>query len=476
LDAAIPGAVVYYDDPSVVSGDVQWYGGVEVHELVLVAAVYGRMGEARVLGPIYREDTTPQGLEVLRGYLASFKVKRYLMETSGIYHIPAAWHFQEWFPDAQVVVMNSTDLSNYVRGTRKNDLVDATKLAQVASFDELIKPSYVPNRSQYILREMARYQHRLGWEVTRQKNRVKKVMAALGLPWDINLNSAAQCRCLVSFLQQSQAFGDFVRAWPGRLGKKVRDQIAPWGTVVLGEAGRQILLSLLRDLAVMAELEKLAEGRVETQAREHAEIEKSASALVEFPGLGYLESLGLLAEIGDVARFPSAGHLLVYAGIAPSGGTSGVSTLGATVETVVAQDVPNKKCNKRLKGTLTRIAVTILRDCVRTQRDDDLYLYARELRGENMAKKKRIFKVAAKVGRKLYHVLATGESYCGNAEKAGEATVAGGVLSRSAKQRQRYRKEREARILADRKVGTLVEKLRECGVEEETIRTILEVA
>ncbi len=56
--------------------------------------------------------------------------------------------------------------------------------------------------------------------------------------------------------------------------------------------------------------------------------------------------------------------------------------MGAAAETVVARDVPNKKCNKHLKAILTRIAVTLLRNCTRTSRDDDLYLYAQAIAGE----------------------------------------------------------------------------------------------
>lgn len=410
------------------------------------------------------------------GQLAPFHPVRLLMETSGVYHIPVFWHLQEAFPESHVVVMNSTDLSNYIRGTRKNDLVDATRLAQVASFDELIKPSYVPDRSQYIFRELARYRDQLAAEAAAQKNRIKKVLAVQGLAWAVNFHSGAQRKYLVDFLQQPAPLETFTGTWQGRLGGKARGQLVPWGAVTLSEDARQLILPLVRDLAVADELVTLAEARLEARARSIEWVQAATGALLEFPGIGHVECLNLLTEIGCVSRFPSAGHLLVYAGIAPRGGTSGVDDINATEEKVVEPDVPNRMCNKRLKKALTQVAVAILRNCTRTDRKDDLYLYARAIREQPLKKKKRIFKVAAKVGRKLYHLLTTGEQYCGSTERGSQVATAGERRSKGGAQRQRYRKEREARILADHKVDVLVARLRECGVDEEAIRAMLEVA
>jgi transposase len=476
LDAVIPGAVKFYDDLGVTLEEAKWYVGVEVHELVLVAAVYGRSGDTRLLGPICREDTTPEGHEALQSQLVPFHPVRFLMETSGVYHIPVFWHLREAFPESQVVVMNSTDLSFYIRGTRKNDLIDATKIAQVASFDELIKPSYVPEPSQYVFRELARYRDSRATELARQKNRVKKVLAVQGLAWDINFQSQEQCRLLVDFLQQAAPFGAFVGAWQGRLRQPVRKQLAPWGSVTINEEGRQLILPMVRDLAVSEELLKLTEARLELRAHDNESVQAAARSLLEFPGIGHVECLNLLAEIGNVARFPTAGHLLVYAGIAPRGGTSGVQEIGSAEETVVEQDAPNRMCSKRLKNAFNQVAVAILRNCNRTDREDDLYHYARAIRVHPMKKKQRINKVAAKVGRKLYHLLTTGEQYCGTKEQGTQVATAEERHSRASAQRQRYRKEREARVLADRKVEVLVAKLRDCGVDEDSIHAILEVA
>jgi transposase len=64
--------------------------------------------------------------------------------------------------------------------------------------------------------------------------------------------------------------------------------------------------------------------------REVARRDEQALLLTTVPGLGYYAALLVLAEIGDVSRFPTARHLSSYAGLAPSTYASGgVVTHGA---------------------------------------------------------------------------------------------------------------------------------------------------
>lgn len=213
------------------------------------------------------------------------------------------------------------------------------------------------------------------------------------------------------------------------------------------------------------------ERDVELQARRVPGIPVQVARLEGVPGLGHLETLSLLAELVDVERFPGARHLLVYAGIAPRGGTSGVGELGGTVEKVVARDVPNKQCNRYLKRTLVRAATVILRTCTRTTREDDLYEYARALKARPGVKfMKLVFKVAAKLGRVLYHVLACAVAYDGDHEKTAAAAEGAARRSRNSRRRQRYRKAREARLLAERQVEVLLDQLEALGVDPERAR------
>ncbi len=52
----------------------------------------------------------------------------------------------------------------------------------------------------------------------------------------------------------------------------------------------------------------------------------SAKALLTVPGIGPYTTLLILAEIGDISRFPNSGHLCSYVGLVPSTYSSGETT------------------------------------------------------------------------------------------------------------------------------------------------------
>jgi len=78
-------------------------------------------------------------------------------------------------------------------------------------------------------------------------------------------------------------------------------------------------LELLDHLA-----ELIQQLNIEVQRR--ALNNKSAKLLMTVPGVGYYIGLMILAEIGDVRRFPSARKLASYAGLVPTTRSSGGHT------------------------------------------------------------------------------------------------------------------------------------------------------
>ena len=53
--------------------------------------------------------------------------------------------------------------------------------------------------------------------------------------------------------------------------------------------------------------------------------------LVQLPGLGVLSALRILAAIGEITRFPSAKHLVGYAGLGASVHQSGATDRGGRI-------------------------------------------------------------------------------------------------------------------------------------------------
>jgi transposase len=84
-------------------------------------------------------------------------------------------------------------------------------------------------------------------------------------------------------------------------------------------------LRLLQDLAIMGNMDQLL-GEVDAELQRLSLQEPWASSisyLIQLPGLAVINSMTLLAAIGDITRFPSAKHLVGYSGLGASVHPSG---------------------------------------------------------------------------------------------------------------------------------------------------------
>jgi transposase len=62
----------------------------------------------------------------------------------------------------------------------------------------------------------------------------------------------------------------------------------------------------------------LLTGRIDGELHQHAEAGPRAGTLTTLPGMGQFTALVMLAEIGDITRFPSARKLASWAGLTPA--------------------------------------------------------------------------------------------------------------------------------------------------------------
>jgi transposase len=89
-----------------------------------------------------------------------------------------------------------------------------------------------------------------------------------------------------------------------------------WEARDLAPHDRARALAGLCDLGRVAARLAEAEADIERRAPEQPWQQPTAALLDAIPGMRRLEAIILLAEIGEVARFPSADHLSAYAGLA----------------------------------------------------------------------------------------------------------------------------------------------------------------
>jgi len=82
----------------------------------------------------------------------------------------------------------------------------------------------------------------------------------------------------------------------------------------LPPASREIVTDCL---AVIDGLAPLTD-RIDTELRQHAKADPRVKILTTLPGVGQFTALVMLAEIGDITRFPSARKLASWAGLTPT--------------------------------------------------------------------------------------------------------------------------------------------------------------
>jgi transposase len=184
----------------------------------------------------------------------------------------------------EVVLAHPKQVKAIAAAKIKNDRIDATTLAHLARA-KLVPTSYAPPLEIRELRDLVRHRARLVKERTRHKNRIHHILARY------NLHSP-----------YSDLFGKGGRAFL----EKIQDQLS---------ATHQLLLDNYLQL-----VDSLGERLkpVDKALRAWAKADPRASLLTTMPGVGVYTAAVIVAEIGDVTRFPGPKQLCSFAGLVPS--------------------------------------------------------------------------------------------------------------------------------------------------------------
>src|SRR5262249_18920654 len=163
----------------------------------------------------------------------------------------------------------------------KTDAVDARALAHLLRAD-LLPEAYVAPRGLRELRELLRHQIGLSRLRTALKNRVHALLARQGIQRG-----------------RAELFGPRGRRFLAEL--------------ALPEPTRRRLESLL---ALIADFDRELTA-VKRDLQACAKDDPRVRVLTRIPGVGSFIALLVIAEVGDVGRFPSARHVASFAGLTP---------------------------------------------------------------------------------------------------------------------------------------------------------------
>lgn len=363
--------------------------GLDVHKNSVVAGV--RLAQDGGVGTEVRTfDTTTPGLLSLSGWLAELGCSHIAMEATGVYWRPV-WNILS-DGDFTLILANAAHVKN-VPG-RKTDVADALWLADLLAHG-LIRPSFVPEPATQEMRALLRTRKQLVREQASHVQRLQKTLEDANLKLSsvlsdiMGLSGRAVLRALIDGQtdpDQLLALIDRrVKAPPERLRAALQGRIT--------ERHRFLLRLHLR------QVEALDAAIAEIDAEVNRDLDPFRQAvrlLRTIPGVSDLTAQVIVSEIGtDMSRFPTAAHLVSWAGLCPRNDESA----GKRRSTALRKGAP------WLKTTLVQCAWAAAR-----KKAGYLQSQFQRLR-HRRGPKKAICAVAASILTAVYHMLREGTFY-----------------------------------------------------------------
>jgi transposase len=363
--------------------------GLDVHKQTVVAAVRLAI-DGQVITDVKTFTTTTAGLLTLSDWLSENGCTQVAMEATGVYWKPV-WHVLS-DGDVELVLANASHVKN-VPG-RKTDINDAAWLAELLAHG-LIRGSFVPDGPTQDLRGLLRTRKQLVREKTRHSQRIHKTLEDANIKLDAVL---------------ADVLGKSGRAMLDAL---VAGESDPVRLAALAHAGVKCPQDKLRE-ALRGRVRKhhrfllrVHLGQVDALDAAIATIDKEVEAslapfrtaveiVTTIPGVKALSGQGIVCEIGtDMSRFPTAGHLVSWAGLCPRNDESA-----------------GKRRSTRLRKGAPWLKTILVQCAWAAIRKKGSYLQAQYLRLKSRrGPQKAICAVAASILTAVYHMLKDGTLY-----------------------------------------------------------------
>lgn len=314
--------------------------GLDVHKKTVVAAVIVPDDEGGLWKEVRTFGTMTSDLLELSDWLMSFGVTHAAMESTGEYWKPV-YNLLE--ADFEVLLINAQHIK--VVPGRKTDIKDAEWIAELLRHG-LLRASFVPPLGQRELRDLTRARSAFVRTRATLVNRVHKVLEGA----NIKLGSVASDmmgvsgRAMLAAIAQGQSSpAEMAELARGRMREK-RDLLAKALEGTVKAHHRFVLTELLAQIDSLDETIQRFNEQIEEYCRP---FEEAIILLDTIPGVGRETAEIIVSEIGtDMSRFPSAGHLASWAGVAPGNNESAGKRRSAKT----------KKGNKLLCAALNQAA------------------------------------------------------------------------------------------------------------------------
>lgn len=362
--------------------------GLDVHKDTVVACV--RIAQER---GVHRETRTfathTKDLLSLSAWLTAHEVTHVAMEATGVYWRPV-WHVLE--SSFELLLANAMHIKN-VPG-RKTDVNDATWIADLLAHG-LIQGSFVPPEPVQELRALTRTRKQLVREKASHVQRVDKVLQDANLKLGSVLTDimGSSGRAILNAIVAGETDPEKL---VGLVDPRVKASKQAIREALCGRITKNHRFLLELHLAQIDSIDS-AVSKIDAEVGESLEPFRAAADLVAtIPGVSEVAASVIISEIGaDMARFPSAAHLVSWAGLCPRNDQSA----GKHRSTRTRKSAP------WLKPLLVQCAWA----AGRTKKS---YLGAQFRRLKTRrGPKKAILAVAASILTAIYHMLNTGQPW-----------------------------------------------------------------
>lgn len=362
--------------------------GLDVHKDTVVACVRLASGN-QVSQDVRTFGTTTKELLALSDWLSEQDCTHVAMEATGVYWKPV-WHVLEG--SFELLLANAAHIKN-VPG-RKTDVNDAMWIADLLAHG-LIRASFVPETPIQDLRTLTRTRKQLVRGRVQHVQRIQKTLedANLKIASAISDIMGVSGRAILNALIEGETDPEKLVALTGKRLKASHQTLVE---ALRGHVTKHHRFLLKLHMDQVASIEAAIDA-VDTEIGSALDpFRTEAVRLTTIPGVRDIAAQVILSEIGaDMSRFPSAGHLLSWAGLCPRNDESAGKRRSTRV----------REGSKWLKTTLVQAAWAAT--CVK-----DTYLRAQFLRIKSRrGPKKAILAVAASILTAVYFMLRDGVEY-----------------------------------------------------------------
>src|SRR5438128_8798106 len=362
--------------------------GLDVHKETVVACARVVTGGG-VESEVRTFRTTTAGLLEVSDWLSAHGCTHVAMESTGVYWKPV-WHVLEGH--FELVLANARHIRN-IPG-RKSDVNDAPWIADLLAHG-LIRGSFLPPEPIQAPPDLTRTRQQLVREIAQHTLRIQKTLENA----NINLTAVladvlgSSGRAILRALARGERD-------PERLAELASDRVkASRAELVAALHGRVTPHHRFMLTLHLTQIEALEAAVREVEARlgdALAPFRAALDRLITMPGVSETVARVIVAEIGfDMTRFPSAGHLVSWAGLCPR-----------------LHESAGKRLSNRTRSSNPWLKTTLVQAAWAAARKKDSYCRAQFLRIKSRrGPKKAVLAVAASMLTAAYHMLKHGVDY-----------------------------------------------------------------